>query len=131
MCLYAILCYLSICILILFSICYSSSVTTADGCGTGAHKTAGTASNDVWEHWGLAWGRIKLWKLGFSFYAFTLKRTFSMYNLTLNVIILKVNMFWQAARYNDMEDIVSLASIGIPLDSKDDQGRTGIIYLLC
>jgi len=35
-------------------------------------------------------------------------------------------MFWQAARYNDMDDIKSLEASGVPLDSKDDQGRTGM-----
>jgi len=35
-------------------------------------------------------------------------------------------IFWQAARYNDMDDVKSLEASGVPLDSKDDQGRTGM-----
>lgn len=31
----------------------------------------------------------------------------------------------QAARYDDIDDLISLASSGISLDSKDSQGRTG------
>jgi hypothetical protein len=33
--------------------------------------------------------------------------------------------FSKAARYDDFEDITSLASSGVSLDSKDSQGRTG------
>jgi hypothetical protein len=31
----------------------------------------------------------------------------------------------QAARYNDLDDVVSLATAGVLLDSKDSLGRTG------
>ncbi|KAJ0952869.1 putative histone-lysine N-methyltransferase [Helianthus annuus] len=31
-----------------------------------------------------------------------------------------------AARYNDIEDVKNLDAIGIPLDSKDAQGRTAL-----
>lgn len=31
----------------------------------------------------------------------------------------------QAARYDDIEDVVSLSTMGVSLDSKDSQGRTG------
>ncbi|KAJ1696807.1 hypothetical protein LUZ63_005319 [Rhynchospora breviuscula] len=32
----------------------------------------------------------------------------------------------EAARYDELEDIVRLFSIGVPLDSKDSQGRTAL-----
>ncbi|WJX33891.1 hypothetical protein P8452_22057 [Trifolium repens] len=32
----------------------------------------------------------------------------------------------EAARYNDMDDVASLTSNGVPIDSKDDQGRTAL-----
>ncbi|KAF6145955.1 hypothetical protein GIB67_004921 [Kingdonia uniflora] len=32
----------------------------------------------------------------------------------------------EAARYSDIDDVTSLASTGISLDSKDDQGRTAL-----
>lgn len=32
---------------------------------------------------------------------------------------------WQAARYNDLEDVERLTSAGVCLDSKDSEGRTG------
>lgn len=31
----------------------------------------------------------------------------------------------QAARYADIDDVASLVSVGVPLDSKDSEGRTG------
>ncbi|KAE9462144.1 hypothetical protein C3L33_05936, partial [Rhododendron williamsianum] len=34
--------------------------------------------------------------------------------------------FLQAARYGDIEDVISLASSGVFLDSKDSQGRTAL-----
>lgn len=33
----------------------------------------------------------------------------------------------QAARYNDLDDVKSLAAIGVSLDSKDADGRTGML----
>lgn len=33
--------------------------------------------------------------------------------------------FLQAARYDDLDDVKSLASAGVSLDSKDSLGRTG------
>ncbi|MFS7985475.1 hypothetical protein Hanom_Chr11g00998781 [Helianthus anomalus] len=33
-----------------------------------------------------------------------------------------VESLLEAARYNDIEDVKNLATIGIPLDSKDAQG---------
>jgi len=41
--------------------------------------------------------------------------------------------FFQAARYDDIEDIARLESSGVSLDSKDSLGRTGyhsFVYLL-
>ncbi|KAL3829641.1 hypothetical protein ACJIZ3_018443 [Penstemon smallii] len=32
----------------------------------------------------------------------------------------------QAARYNDIDDVMSMASAGVSLDSKDSQGRTAL-----
>ncbi|KAJ7964993.1 Ankyrin repeat domain-containing protein [Quillaja saponaria] len=37
-----------------------------------------------------------------------------------------VEALLEAARYDDMEDVVSLASAGVSLDSKDSQGRTAL-----
>ncbi|CAM8969700.1 unnamed protein product [Rhodiola kirilowii] len=37
-----------------------------------------------------------------------------------------VESLLEAARYDDIEDIVSLSSLGVPLDSKDSQGRTAL-----
>ncbi|KAM3290080.1 hypothetical protein P3S67_018369 [Capsicum chacoense] len=31
----------------------------------------------------------------------------------------------EAARYDDLDDVMSLASSGVSLDSKDSEGRTG------
>lgn len=31
----------------------------------------------------------------------------------------------QAARYDDMDDLMSIASAGVSLDSRDSEGRTG------
>ncbi|MBA0704235.1 hypothetical protein Golax_016505 [Gossypium laxum] len=31
----------------------------------------------------------------------------------------------EAARYDDLDDLIRLASIGVSLDSKDSHGRTG------
>lgn len=36
---------------------------------------------------------------------------------------------WQAARHDDMDDIISLESAGLSLDSKDLHGRTGYYFL--
>jgi hypothetical protein len=33
----------------------------------------------------------------------------------------------QAARYDDLEDVVALFSAGVSLDSTDSQGRTGCV----
>lgn len=35
---------------------------------------------------------------------------------------------WQAARYDDIDDLKSLESAGLSLDSKDLHGRTGYSY---
>ncbi|KAF7844250.1 ankyrin repeat-containing protein P16F5.05c-like [Senna tora] len=35
-----------------------------------------------------------------------------------------VDALLEAARYDDMGDVVSLPSIGVPLDSKDSHGRS-------
>ncbi|KAB1227975.1 Ankyrin repeat-containing protein P16F5.05c [Morella rubra] len=35
-----------------------------------------------------------------------------------------VDALLEAARHDDLDDVVSLASAGVPLDSKDSQGRT-------
>lgn len=32
---------------------------------------------------------------------------------------------FQAARYDDIDDLKSLVSTGVSIDSKDSQGRTG------
>ncbi|KAL3752179.1 hypothetical protein ACJRO7_012921 [Eucalyptus globulus] len=37
-----------------------------------------------------------------------------------------VDALIDAARYGDMEDVTSLAAAGVPLDSRDDQGRTAL-----
>lgn len=37
---------------------------------------------------------------------------------------------WQSARYNDIDDLRSLASDGVSLDSRDSQGRTGFLHSL-
>ncbi|XP_057732279.1 uncharacterized protein LOC130947594 isoform X3 [Arachis stenosperma] len=37
-----------------------------------------------------------------------------------------VEALLEAARYDDMDDVVILASNGVPLDSKDEQGRTAL-----
>ncbi|MBA0757759.1 hypothetical protein Gotri_020826 [Gossypium trilobum] len=40
----------------------------------------------------------------------------------------------EAARYDDLDDLIRLASIGVSLDSKDSHGRTGfllILWILC
>ncbi|XP_022631997.1 uncharacterized protein LOC106778685 isoform X2 [Vigna radiata var. radiata] len=37
-----------------------------------------------------------------------------------------VEALLDAARYNDMDDVKSLEASGVPLDSKDDQGRTDL-----
>lgn len=34
-------------------------------------------------------------------------------------------MCQQAARYDDLDDLVSIASTGVSLDAKDSEGRTG------
>ena len=36
---------------------------------------------------------------------------------------------FQAARYDDLDDVVSLESAGVSLDSKDSPGRTGLFFL--
>ncbi|KAJ4762106.1 Ankyrin repeat-containing protein [Rhynchospora pubera] len=36
----------------------------------------------------------------------------------------KIEELVEAARYDELDDIVRLFSIGVPLDSKDSQGRT-------
>ncbi|KAF3326179.1 ankyrin repeat domain-containing protein 2-like protein [Carex littledalei] len=38
----------------------------------------------------------------------------------------QVEALLEAARYDEIEDIVGLFSIGVPLDSKDSQGRTAL-----
>ncbi|KAL6223307.1 hypothetical protein ACLB2K_006694 [Fragaria x ananassa] len=42
----------------------------------------------------------------------------------------KVDALLEAARYDDMEDITSLVSQGVSLDSKDSQGRTAL-HMAC
>ena len=37
----------------------------------------------------------------------------------------QVEALLEAARYDDLDDVVSLASSGVSLDSKDSLGRTG------
>ncbi|KAK2643770.1 hypothetical protein Ddye_018965 [Dipteronia dyeriana] len=37
-----------------------------------------------------------------------------------------VDELLEAARYDDIDDVISLASSGVPLDSKDSQGRTAV-----
>ncbi|KAI9197031.1 hypothetical protein LWI28_029197 [Acer negundo] len=37
-----------------------------------------------------------------------------------------VDELLEAARYDDIDDVISLASSGLPLDSKDSQGRTAL-----
>ncbi|KAK0606629.1 hypothetical protein LWI29_001743 [Acer saccharum] len=37
-----------------------------------------------------------------------------------------VDELLEAARYDDIDDVISLASSGVPLDSKDSQGRTAL-----
>ncbi|KAH9790199.1 ANK REP REGION domain-containing protein [Citrus sinensis] len=37
-----------------------------------------------------------------------------------------IDALLEAARYDDIEDVISLASAGVPLDSKDSQGRTAL-----
>lgn len=37
-------------------------------------------------------------------------------------------LYKQAARYDDLDDVMSLASSGVSLDSKDSEGRTGLSF---
>ncbi|KAA8544585.1 hypothetical protein F0562_022556 [Nyssa sinensis] len=48
--------------------------------------------------------------------------------LTQTFISLKVSSAanFRAARYDDIDDVISLASAGVSLDSKDSQGRTAL-----
>ncbi|KAM3740447.1 hypothetical protein ACB098_08G099700 [Castanea mollissima] len=41
----------------------------------------------------------------------------------------QVEALLEAARYDDLDDVVSLASSGVSLDSKDSLGRTGFLLL--
>ena len=40
-------------------------------------------------------------------------------------LLIDLQLVKQAARYDDIDDLISLASAGVSLDSKDSQGRTG------
>ncbi|EYU45456.1 hypothetical protein MIMGU_mgv1a015521mg [Erythranthe guttata] len=37
-----------------------------------------------------------------------------------------IDAFLEAARYDDIDDVTSIASAGVPLDSKDLEGRTAL-----
>ncbi|MQL76230.1 hypothetical protein Taro_008631, partial [Colocasia esculenta] len=50
----------------------------------------------------------------------------ALYFLALILRIIRFIFFYNAARYDDIEDVVNLSSAGIPLDSKDSEGRTAL-----
>jgi hypothetical protein len=58
---------------------------------------------------------------------------FNLFELHKIALLVSLSLS-QAARYDDLDDVVSLAAAGVPLDSKDSLGRTGYnlkLLLLC
>jgi hypothetical protein len=60
----------------------------------------------------------------FSFFA-KLSFFFTLLSFSFFLSFFLLFFFLKAARYDDIEDITSLTSSGVSLDSKDSQGRTG------